>query len=192
MKKTYLGSVDNLVGEGLGDRLQTSECGLAGALADQVDGLVDSAERRHIDGLSTDHTTGSDTSGVLTGTTVGDSGDDNLNGVLAGEKVDQFEGLLDNFDSLLLFTVVSATGGHNHADEALHDRALSLLKPTLLVAASSVGNENLLTDGLDLEVVGKGVVGALHAFVRPFSEKLGLNGELGAVVLLATNDGFVV
>jgi len=104
---TYLGGVDDLVGEGLGDGLKASESTLTGTLAHQVDGLVDSTEGRDIDGLSTDNTTGSNTGGVLTGTTVGDGGDEHLDGVLASEKVNQFKGLLHNLDSHLLFTVVS-------------------------------------------------------------------------------------
>ena len=84
---------------------------------------------------------------------MGDGGNNDLDGVLTGEKMNQFHGLLDNFDSLLLFTVVPAGGGHEHASQALNNGALDLLKPALLVAASSVGNENLLAHGLHLEVV---------------------------------------
>jgi len=40
-----LGGVDDLVGEGLRDRLEASEGRFTGTLADQVDSLVDSAER---------------------------------------------------------------------------------------------------------------------------------------------------
>ena len=105
---TYLGGVDEFVSEGLGDRLETSEGGLTGGLADEVDGLVDSAEGRNVDSLSADNTTGSDTGGVFAGTTVGDGSDDDLDGVLASEKMDQFHGLLYNSDCHLLFTVVSS------------------------------------------------------------------------------------
>ena len=182
--KTYLGSVDNLVGEALRDRLEASEGGLTCTLADEVNGLVHSAEGRHVNGLSADNTTGSNTSGVLAGTTVGDSGDTDLDGVLAGEEVNQFHGLLDNFDSLLLFTVVPVAGGHHHADEALDDRALRLLESTLLVAAGSVGHEDSLARRLHLKVVREGVVRALDALVAPLAEQFGLHGEFGLVVLL--------
>jgi hypothetical protein len=91
--------------------------------------------------------------------------------------------LLHNFDSLLLFTLVSSTGGHEHARYALDDRASSLLEFALLVAACSVWNEHLLTHGLNLEVVGQGVVGGLDALIRPPSKEFGLHGELGFVVL---------
>ena len=150
---TYLGSVDNLVGEGLRNGLQASEGGLTGCLADQVNGLVDSAEGRHVDSLSTNNTTRSDTGRVFTGASVGDGGDEDLDRVLTGEKMNQFHGLLDNFDSLLLFTVVPAGRGHEHARKALNNGALDLLEAALLVAASSVGNEHLLAHGLHLEVV---------------------------------------
>ena len=84
---------------------------------------------------------------------LGNGVDADLNGVLAGEKMNQFHGLLDNFDSLLLFTVVPGAGGHEHARHALNNGALDLLEAALLVAASSVGNEHLLAHGLHLEVV---------------------------------------
>ena len=42
--QTYLRGVDDLISEGLGDGLEASEGRLTGTLADQVDGLVDSAE----------------------------------------------------------------------------------------------------------------------------------------------------
>jgi len=53
---TYLGSIDQLVSESLLDALEVAEGGLARALADQVDSLVDSAQRRNVDSLSADGT----------------------------------------------------------------------------------------------------------------------------------------
>ena len=152
-KLTYLGGVDDLIGEGLRDRLERPEGGLAGTLADQVNGLVDSAEGRDVDGLSANDTTGSDTGGVFAGAAVADGGDHDLNGVLAGEEMNQFHGLLHNFDSLLFFTVVPVAGSHEHAGHALHDGALGFLESALLVAAGRVGDKDLLARGLDLEVV---------------------------------------
>jgi len=147
--------------------------------------LVDSAEGRDIDSLSTDDTTRSDTGGVFTAAGGGDRVHEDLDGVLAGEEVNQFHGLLHNFDGLLLFTVVSSAGGHEHASHALDNGASRLLELALLVAASSVGNEHLLTNGLHLEVVGQRVVGGLDALVRPLSKELGLDSEFGLVVLLS-------
>jgi len=178
-----LGGVDDLVGESLRHRLEGSECGFSGTLADEVDSLVDSTEGGDIDSLSTDDTTGSNTGGVFTGTGLGDSSHEHLNGVQAGEEVNEFHSLLDNPDSQLLFTVVPVSGGHDHVGQTLDDRALSLLESTLLVAASGVRNEDLLSDGLDLEVVGEGHVGAFNAFVRPFSEQFGLESEFGLAVV---------
>jgi hypothetical protein len=147
--------------------------------------LVDSAEGRDIDGLSTDDTTRSDTGGVFTAAGGADGVHEDLEGVLAGEEVDQFHGLLDNFDSLLLFTIVPMAGGHEHACHALDNGAGRLLELALLVATSSVGDEHLLTNGLHLKVVGQRVVGGLDAFVRPLSEEFGLHGEFGLVVLFS-------
>jgi len=99
--------------------------------------------------------------------------------------------LLDNSDSHLLFTVVLRRGGHEHASKTLNNGALSLLESALLVATGGVGHEDLLTNGFALEVVGKGVVWALHAFVRPLAEKFRLHSEYGLVVVLH-NDGVVM
>ena len=189
---TYLGSVDDLVGEALRDGLKASEGGLAGALADQVDSLVDSAEGRHVDGLSADDTTRSDTGGVLASARLGNGVDTDLNGVLAGEKMNQFHGLLDNFDSLLLFTVVSVARGHQHAGDSLDNGALGLLESTLLVATGGVWHEHLLASGLDSQVVGERGIGARDTLVGPPSEKFGFNSELRPVIFLKANLVLVV
>ena len=188
---TYLGGVDDLVGESLGDGLERAESRLAGALADEVNGLVDSAERRHIHGLSTHDTTRSDTGGVLAAAASGDGSDEDLDGVLAGEEVNQLEGLLGNSDSQLLFTVVPVAGNHDHAGKTLDDGARGLLESTLLVATGGVGDKDLLAGGLDLEVVGQGVVGALHTLVRPLAEHLRFHGEFGPVVFDTEHRGIV-
>ena len=181
--RAYLGCVDNLVGQGLGNALEAAEGGVTGALADQVNSLVDSAEGRHIDGLSSDNTTGSDTGGVLAGATVGDSVDEHLEGVLARGQVNDLHGLLDDAHGHLLLTVVAATGNHHGVNETLNDGALDLLEATGLVAASRVGHVHLLTHGLHLQVAGQRDVRALDAFVGPLSEKLGLKGEFGLTVI---------
>ena len=181
---TYLAGVDDLIGESLSNRLERPEGRLASRLEDEVDGLVDSAEGRNIDSLSAHDTTGTDTGGVLAGTSVRDGSDKDLDGVLTGQKVDELHSLLDDPDGLLLLTVVPVAGGHEHGSKTLDDGALGLLEATLLVAASSVGHEDLLTDGTDLKVVRKGVVGALHAIIRPSAEEFGSNSELKLIFVL--------
>jgi len=105
---SYLGGGDDLVGEALRHTLETTESALTGSLADEVDSLVDSAEGRHIDGLSADDTTGSDTGGVFAGAGVGEGVDEDLDWVEASQQVDEFHSLLDNTNCHLLFTVVSS------------------------------------------------------------------------------------
>lgn len=60
------GSIYNLVGQALGDGLNVSKAGLAGASGHEVDGVVDAAEGRHIHSLSSNNTGRADTSRVLT------------------------------------------------------------------------------------------------------------------------------
>ena len=73
-----LGSVDQLLSKALGNALDVAERGLTGTDGEEGDTLVDTAERGHIDGLATDGTGGTDTGGVLTGTSVDDGVNENL------------------------------------------------------------------------------------------------------------------
>jgi hypothetical protein len=89
----------------------------------QRDGLVDTTERRNINGLTTDSTGRTNTGGVFTGTSVDDGINENLNGVLVSEKVDDLKSVLDNASSHELLSVV-ATVHHERVGETLNDRAL--------------------------------------------------------------------
>jgi len=98
--------------------------------------------------------------------------------------VDEFQSTLDDSHSHLFLTVVSATGSHDGSDNSFDNWALNLLELALLVTTSSVWNVNLLFNALNLEVSGKGNVGAFDTFVGPFSEEFGLNSELYLVLNL--------
>ena len=171
-----LGGVDELVGEALGHGLEVAEGRLAGTLAHQVDGLIDAAEGRDVDGLAADDTTSADTSGVLAGSALGDGVDDDLDrvgGVLGGE-VGDLERVADDADGEELLAV-GAHFEHEAVDEALNDGALDLSELLLLEAARGVGD----VDGVDGDVVGERRVVDLDVVERPFSEELGnLGGHL--------------
>mmetsp|Transcript_1757 Transcript_1757/g.6322 ORF Transcript_1757/g.6322 Transcript_1757/m.6322 type:complete len:219 (-) Transcript_1757:398-1054(-) len=107
-----LGSVDELIGEALGDGLDVTEGSLAGAGGDQVDGLVHAAERRDIHSLATDHTGGANTGGILAGAGVDDGINADLDGVLVGEEVDDLERVLDDAHRHDLLAVVAAVLHH--------------------------------------------------------------------------------
>ena len=83
-----LGSVDQLFSQAFSNALDVAECSFTGTDGQESDGLVHAAERRHIDGLTTDGTGGTNTSAVLTGTAVHNGVDGNLDGVLVGHDVD--------------------------------------------------------------------------------------------------------
>lgn len=174
-----LGGSDDLVGEALSESLVGSERALSGALADQVDGLVDSSQRRDIDSLSADGTAGTDSGGVLTGTAVLDGVEEDLERVLAGEQVDDLKGLLEVTDGHLLLTILAASANHELVDEALEDGAGNLLEALLLVLAGGVGNVDLGLGALDGQVVGEGLLRALDTFVSPLAEQLRGNSKLG-------------
>ena len=119
---------------------------------DQVNSLVDSAEGRHIDGLSAHNTTRTDTGGVFAGAAKSKRVYKNLEWVQASEQVDEFQSLLDDLHGQLLLTVVSAARDHYHVNETLNNGALNFLEFALLVATGRVRNIDLLLDTLDLEV----------------------------------------
>lgn len=83
-----LGGVDKLLSQALSNALDVAERGLAGTDGEESDGLVYAAEGRHIDGLTTDGTGGTNTGGVFAGSAVNDSVNGNLDGVLVGHDVD--------------------------------------------------------------------------------------------------------
>lgn len=83
-----LGSVDELFSQALSDALDVAERSLASTDGKESDGLVDAAKRRHIDGLTTDGTGGSDTGGVFAGSAVDNGVHGDLDGVLVGHDVD--------------------------------------------------------------------------------------------------------
>ena len=96
--------------------------------SEEGDGLVDAAQRRHIDSLATNGTLRTDTCGIFSGAGVHDGIDKNLelkyiiriklgvtilidaylDRVLVGEEVDDLEGMSDNADSKELLAVVAA------------------------------------------------------------------------------------
>jgi hypothetical protein len=167
------GSVDQLFSQALSNALDVAERRFAGTDGKESDGLVDAAERRHIDGLATDGTGGTDTGAVFAGAAVHDGVNGDLDGVLVGHDVDllngeqsvyasfanwycglwnvtyDFEGVGDDADGLKLLAVVAAVH-HERVGETLDDGALSLPEALDGIAAGGMGD----VDGLaDLDVV---------------------------------------
>merc|ERR1719270_1391482 len=67
-----------------------------GAGAQQPDGLVDTAQGRHIDGLPADGSGTTDPSGVLARPGVDDGANQHLKRVVSGGEVDDLEAVLDD------------------------------------------------------------------------------------------------
>jgi len=146
-----LGGVDELISKALGNSLDVAEGGLASADGEQGDGLVDTAEGRDIDGLTTDGAGRADAGRVFTRTTVDDGVDGNLYGVLVGNKVNlwrlsvsQRQGMTARVQAMIstydlesvrndlhgheLFAVVAAVH-HERVCETLNNRAVGLAEP---------------------------------------------------------------
>jgi hypothetical protein len=117
------GGVDDLISQALGNGLDVSERGLAGAARHQVQSLVHATEGGHVHSLSAHNTGGTDAGGVLTGTSVDDGINQDLDGVLVGQDVDQLKGVLHDAHSHHLLTGVSAVS-HQGAGQSLNDGAL--------------------------------------------------------------------
>lgn len=81
-----LGGVDELVGQALGDGLDVAEGGLAGAGAQQPDGLVHPAQGRHVHGLATHGAGATDAGRVLAGARVRDGRHQHLQRVLKHKR----------------------------------------------------------------------------------------------------------
>lgn len=83
-----LGGVDQLLSQALSDGLDVAERGLAGTSGQEGDGLVDTAQRRNINGLPTDGSSAADTGAVFARAAVDNGVNGNLDGVLVGHEVD--------------------------------------------------------------------------------------------------------
>merc|ERR1719228_3259856 len=131
---------------------------------------------RHIHGLSPDSSGRTNTSGVLAGSGVDDGVNQDLEGVLASQQVDDLKAVLDNPDSQKLLSVVSAVH-HQAVDETLNDGTMGLAEPLSGVPAGRVGQElgELVLGG---DVVLEGHVGHLDILAAPLAEELDL-GDLG-------------
>ena len=171
----HLGCVHDLIRQALSNRLDVAERRLARARGDQVDGLVDAANRRHIARLPPHCTAAANTCGVLTWTAVDDSLDVDLDWVLLCQQVDNLESVLHNAQRHDLLAVVAAVA-HHGADHALHNRALCLAETLLLPAALRVRQKlRILWPARD--VVLERHVLDLHILKRPPAEELDLAGK---------------
>ena len=77
-----------------------------------------------------------------------------LDGVLAGEEVDDFEGVPDDSDGLDLLTSVPSGELHG-ANQSFDDGAECFSESFGLVSSGGVGDEDLGLGGLDCDVVNE-------------------------------------
>ena len=117
------GSVNDLVGETLGDGLDVSEGGLSSTHGHEVQRIVHSSEGRHVDRLSLDRAGAAYSRGILSWAAVDDGVNEQLYGVLVGEHVDQLQGVAHDAAGHQLLAVVAAEA-HHGTGEALNDGAL--------------------------------------------------------------------
>ena len=144
------------------------ESGFTGTGGEEGDGLVDSPQWGDIDSLSSNSSLGTDSGRVLTGSSVDDSVDEDLNGVLLGNEVDDLESVLNNSDSHDLLSVVSAVH-HECVDESLDNGHSALGELLLGVSTGSVGSVDSVAD---IDVVGQRDVLDLNVLVVPSSKEL--------------------
>jgi hypothetical protein len=88
------------------------DCVLPGSLSDQVDGLVDSSQWRHVDGLLSDNTTSTDSGRIFSGTGLKHGTNENLQRVSGSEEVNNLEGVPDDTDGFDFLTSVASVELH--------------------------------------------------------------------------------
>ena len=183
-------AIHDLIGQALGDGLDVSEGTVSCTSANQVDGLIHSAQWGHIYSLTAHHTCWTHTCGVFTRTPVLHSIHEHLDGVLVGEEVDDLEGMLDNAHCHELLAVVAAMH-HHGAHQALNDGAQSLSEASHLVSALSVGKEQLsrFADG---NVVHQTQVRQHHILVGPQSHAVMRGWHSGFTMFLTSESKALV
>jgi len=144
--------IDKLISKAFGDGLDVPEGALASADGEEGDGLVDTAQRRHINSLSPDGTLRANTGAIFSWACVDNSIDEDLYGILVCKEVDDLEGMCDDSDSQDLLAVVT-TVHHEGIHKTFDDGHLSLLELLALVSTESVWQIDSMAD---LNVVGEG------------------------------------
>ena len=164
------GGIDDLISQALRDRLKVSETSLSGSGADKVDGIIDSSEWRHIDGLSSNNSGSSNSGGIFSWSGVDDSINKDLDRVLVSQKVDDLKGVSADSVSHQLLTIISSTS-HKTTGKSLNNWTTSLTETLLGVSSSGmwkVGSMLSLTG----DIILKGDVVDLDIIEGPLSEKL--------------------
>ena len=139
--------------------------------------MVDTTERGDIDSLTTDGTSSTNTSGILTRSSVDDSVNKDLEGVLVGEEVDDLEGVLDDTDGHHLLSVVPPVH-HEGVGQTLNEGALGLPEALDVVPTSGMGKVVGVFGVLfNSEVVLESDVLDLDILEGPFPEKLDVSGS---------------
>ena len=121
--------------------------------------------------MSSDGTTGTDSSGGFSSTTVLDGFNEDLDGVSTGHEFDDLESVLDDSASQSLLTSVS-TVEHERSDESFNDGALGLSEFLDLPSTSSMGNEDLSLDRGNSDVILEADIFSLDFGIIEFTEKL--------------------
>jgi len=176
-----LGGSNNLVRQALGHGFVWSESGFSGTLAHKVDSLVDSSHWGNINSLSSNGTTGSNSSGVFSGSSLDNSFEQNLEWVLSGGEVNDLKSSSEDSHSLLFFTILSMMSDHELIGESLSDWALNLLETFFLVLTSSVWDVHLGLYGLNGKVGGEWLLWALDSLIGPLTKKLWGDSEFDSI-----------
>mmetsp|Transcript_20047 Transcript_20047/g.30346 ORF Transcript_20047/g.30346 Transcript_20047/m.30346 type:complete len:254 (+) Transcript_20047:232-993(+) len=178
-------SVDQLLSQALSHGLQVSETSLSCSSGNQVESVVYSPERRHINSLSPYYSSSSNTSGIFPGTRINNGIHNNLDGVLVGKNVNDFKGVLNNTCSHNLLSGVSSLL-HEAACKTLNNGARCLTETLHLVTSSSVWKISGMIS-LAGNVILERNIADLNFIKTPFSEELdlgttGITDELGLLL----------
>ena len=142
-----------------------SEACVSGSLAHEIDSLVDSSQWGNIDSLSSDGTSGTNSGGIFSGSSLDDSFEEDFEWVGSSKEVNDFKSLSEDSDTNLFFTILSMHTHHKLIGESFSDWTLDLLETFFLIFTSSVWDVHLSFGGLNTKVVDKRLLGALNSII---------------------------
>lgn len=120
--------------------LDVAEGRLANTDGDESDSLVDTAERRDINSLASNGTLGANSGRIFAGTGVDNGVDENLDGVLVREQVDDFESVGDNANSHKLLAATDTRKSVHKVTQKAPEcpkESTHLLRPFIIKLAKS-------------------------------------------------------
>ena len=145
-------TVDDFISQTFSNGSLVSHWLFSASVTDQINGQVDSSHWWDVDGLLSGNTSCSNLGWIFSWTSELDGLDEDFQWVSSGQKVNNFEGMSDDSDSINFFTGVSAVELQS-SDQSFNNWGKCFSELFGLISASSMGNEDLRFGWLDSDVI---------------------------------------